>query len=377
MFSVIRKDTATEARLGLFKTGKNEFETPSFFPVATQATVKGISAQQLEDIDVDGLLVNAYHLYLRPGIEIIKKCGGLHKFMGFNKTVITDSGGYQIFSLERLRKVDDRGVEFCSHVDGKTFFLTPQEVIKIQLALNSDVIVPLDECVKFPTSHDYARKAVKRTVNWAKRSKDYFNKHKNSHNLFFGIVQGATYEDLRGECLEEIASLGADGICVGGLSVGEPKDLRYNMLSFINSNIDESYIRYFMGYGKPLDILEAVSLGVDLFDCVVPTRFGRTGTAFTSRGEITVRNAPYSSDSSPLDEECLCYTCRNFSRAYLRHLINVKEMSGVQLVTYHNLFWYKNFMTQIKEAIRENKFSEFRKEFLSQFKEDKQQKTEC
>ncbi|MCK4519648.1 MAG: tRNA guanosine(34) transglycosylase Tgt [Candidatus Omnitrophica bacterium] len=369
MFTIIKKDIETKARLGNFKTQGNEFNTPCFFPVATQAAVKGISPRQLKEIGVDGLLVNAYHLFLRPGVEIIKKCGGLHSFMGFDKTIITDSGGYQIFSLERLRKVSDEGVEFQSHIDGKTFFLTPEEAIKIQLDLGSNIVVPLDECVKYPVSKKHARCAMKRSLSWAKRGKDYFDKHNKNSRLFWGIIQGSVYRDLREECLEELSSLGLEALCVGGLSVGEPLDLRYNILSFIYDKADEKYLRYFMGYGKPLDILEAVSLGIDLFDCIVPTRFGRTGTAFTDNGEITVRNAAYSRDKGPIDKGCSCYTCCNFSRAYLRHLVNIKEMLGVGLITYHNLFWYNNFMARIRKAIEGKKFAEFKKEFLSKFKQ--------
>ncbi len=370
MFSLIKKNSETKARLGKFKTSHNEFVTPAFFPVATQAAVKGLSMNDLEQIDIDGLLVNAYHLYLRPGVDVIKKCGGLHKFMGFNKTIITDSGGYQIFSLERLRKVTDAGVDFRSHIDGKPFFLTPEDVIKIQLDLNSDVIVPLDECVKYPTSHKDSEIAVNRTLKWANKSKICFDKNKQPQNLFFGIVQGSIYPDLRKKCLDEIMSLDIDGLCIGGLSVGEPEDLRYNILSFITDNVEERYIRYFMGYGKPLDIIEAVSLGIDLFDCVIPTRFGRTGTAFTWKGQIVVRNALYTDDKSPLDQECKCYVCRNYTRAYLRHLINVKEMLGVQLVSYHNVFWYKTFMDQIREAIKDNKFLEYKTGFCRKYKEE-------
>lgn len=369
MFTVIKKDIKTKARLGNFKAQGNEFSTPCFFPVATQAAVRGISPRQLKEIGIDGLLVNAYHLFLRPGVEIIKKSGGLHSFMGFDKTIITDSGGYQIFSLERLRKVSDEGVKFQSHIDGKPFFLTPEEVIKIQLDLGSNIVVPLDECVKYPTSKEHARCAMERSLNWARRSKDYFDKHNKDNRLFWGIIQGSVYQDLREECLEELSSLGLEALCIGGLSVGEPLDLRYNILSFIYDKADERCFRYFMGYGKPLDILEAVSLGTDLFDCVVPTRFGRTGTAFTDNGEITVRNAAYSRDNGPIDEGCSCYACCNFSRAYLRHLINVKEMLGVGLVTYHNLFWYNNFMIRIRKAIEEEGFAEFKKEFSNKFKQ--------
>jgi queuine tRNA-ribosyltransferase len=335
--------------------------------VATQAAVKGITVKDLEEIGIDGLLVNAYHVYLRPGAEVIKKCGGLHRFMNFNKTIITDSGGYQIFSLERLRKVSDDGVKFQSHIDGTPFFFTPEEVIKIQLDLETDVVVPLDECIKYPSSYDDAAIACERTIKWAKRSKQYFDDNKKDGRLFFAIVQGSVFKDLRKKCLEEISALKAGGLCIGGLSVGEEADLRYNILSFIGENIEVNCLRYFMGYGRPEDILEAVSLGVDLFDCVVPTRFARTGTAFTDRGITVIRNAPYASDTGPIDANCLCQVCKNYSRAYLRHLINVNEILGIQLLTYHNIFWYKHFMDRIKQAIEADSFLSFKKDFLNKY----------
>jgi len=369
MFKIIKQDTTTQARLGRFSSGHGQFTTPAFFPVATQGAVKGLTPKDLSEISVDGLLTNAYHLYLRPGTELIKKSGGLHSFMNFDKTIITDSGGYQIFSLARLRKVEDRGVTFQSHIDGKSVFLSPEDVIKIQLDLGSDVVVPLDECVKFPTEYDYAAEAVRRTIDWAKKSKDYFDAQRSKKVLFFGIIQGSTYLDLRKQCLEAITGLGVDGLCLGGLSVGEPHDLRYNILSFISEFAQKNLLRYFMGSGKPPEIIEAVALGIDLFDCVVPTRYGRTGTAFTDEGELVVRNAPSASDLGPLDKQCLCYTCQNFSRAYLRHLINVKEMLGVELVTYHNIFWYKKFTDRIREAIDQENFLEFKEDFLAKYKQ--------
>jgi queuine tRNA-ribosyltransferase len=368
MFKLAKEDKETKARVGIFTTAHGSLETPSFFPVATQAAVKGVTTRDLEEIGVDGLLVNAYHLCLRPGLEVIRQCGGLHEFMHFNKTIITDSGGYQIFSLKKLRKVSDEGVNFQSHIDGTNIFLTPEDVINIQLSLKSDVVVPLDECIKLPAPFNKAKTACERTINWAKRSKEYFEKNNDANFLFFGIVQGATCLDLRKRCLEEIIKLGIDGLCVGGLSVGEGEDLRYNILSFISDNADKKYLRYFMGYGLPQDILEAVSLGMDLFDCVVPTRFGRTGTAFTHEGTIVVRNSPYINDISPVDKSCSCYVCRNFSRAYIRHLINVNEMLAAQLLAYHNIFWYKKFMDNIRAAIKEDRFTRFKKDFLSNFR---------
>jgi len=370
MFKLLKEDKITKARRGVFKANHGEFNTPAFFPVATQGAVKGLSVKELGEIGIEGLLSNAYHLYLRPGVDIIKKAGGLHKFMNFSKTIITDSGGYQIFSLERFRKLNDEGVEFQSHIDGRKIFLRPEDVMDIQLGLGADIIVPLDECVKNPATKDEAQKACARTVKWAKRSKDFFEKNKTKGTLFFGIVQGSTYPDLRKVCLDQITSLGVDGLCIGGLSVGEEEDLRYNVLSLIAESADKDYLRYFMGCGMPQDIIRAVSFGVDLFDCVVPTRCARTGTAFTSQGKIVIRNAPYSEDYTPLDRECSCYTCRNFTRAYLRHLVNAKEILGIQLLAYHNIFWYKNFLQSIRESIEKNSFSEFKKEFFNKYKEN-------
>ncbi len=372
MFKVLKNDKKTKARLGKFTTPHGEVSTPAFFPVATQAAIKGMSTRQLKEIGPQGILVNAYHLNLRPGTEIIKAAGGLHSFMGFDRTIVSDSGGYQVFSLEGLRKVSSEGVEFQSHLDGSRIFLTPEEVVRIQLDLGTDVVLPLDECVKYPTSRDYAVLAVDRTVEWARKSVSFF-RASDSKSLFFAISQGATYSELRQECLERLCELDIDGIAVGGLSVGEPEGLRYEMLSLTTDRLrtgKKDCLVYFMGYGKPRDILEAVELGADMFDCVVPTRYGRTGTAFTSRGKLVVRNAEFARDFSPLDENCQCFVCQNYSRAYLRHLINAREIAGAEMLTYHNLWWYKNFIRSLRRAIEEDRFSEFKKEFLSAYKED-------
>ena len=369
MFKILRRDSHTKARLGEFSTLQGTFLTPAFFPVATQGVIKGLSSRELAEIGVDGVLVNAYHLFVRPGTEVIKNAGGLHKFMNFYKTIISDSGGYQVFSLEKLRKVSDQGVAFQSHVDGSPLFLTPESVIQTQLDLGTDIILPLDECVKFPTAHDTALLATERTITWAKKSVHYLQQG-SAHPLFFGIIQGATYPPLRERCLKEILNLTIDGIAIGGLSVGEPQNLRYNIISFIKEILEREgrdHLVYFMGYGKPEDILEAVSVGVDLFDCVVPTRFARTGTAFTNGGKIVIRNAPFSEDTKPIDEECSCFVCRQFSRAYIRHLINAKEMVGVTLLTYHNVWWYRKFVEEIRKSIEENRFLDFKKQFLSHF----------
>ncbi|MCF7870621.1 MAG: tRNA guanosine(34) transglycosylase Tgt [Candidatus Omnitrophica bacterium] len=371
VFKLLNQSKDTKARTGVFSTRKGDILTPAFFPVATQGTVKGLTSRQLSEIGVQGFLANAYHLFLRPGIEVIKKMGGLHRFMGVDKPILTDSGGYQIFSLARLRKVEDRGVEFRSHLDGTKIFLTPEDVIDIQIGLGSDIFVPLDECIKNPVEYKKAAEAAERTISWAKRTKDHFRQKGGLDNLLFGIIQGSTYKDLRKKCLEEILRLEINGLCIGGLSVGEEPDLRYNTLSYITDIADSSYLRYFMGYGKPEDIVEAVSLGVDLFDCVVPTRYARTGTAFTSQGEIVIRNSPYISDSAPIDSECSCYSCRNYSRAYIRHLINAGEMLGIQLLSYHNIYWYNDLMKNIRKAIEDNNFAKFKKDFLENYKKNK------
>lgn len=371
MFKQKIKDKETKARTGILSTRRADVLTPAFFPVATQAAVKGVTPCQLEEIGPQGYLANAYHLFLRPGIEVIKKMGGLHKFMATDKPILTDSGGYQVFSLARLVKVEEDGVEFRSHIDGSKFFLTPEKVIDNQAGLDSDIFVPLDECVKNPCSHKKAAQAVERTISWAKRTKKYFQKGEFCGNLLFAIVQGSVYPDLRRKCLEALMDLKFDGLCVGGLSVGESQELRYNTLSHFTDLAEPEYLRYFMGYGKPVDIIEAVTLGVDLFDCVIPTRYARTGTAFSKEGEVVVRNSPYAEDSLPVDPECDCYCCRNFSRAYIRHLINVKEMLGVQLLSYHNLYWYRQFMAEIRKAIELGIFSQFKKNFLKRYNQKK------
>lgn len=368
MFRVIKKCSSSRARWGIFKTAHNSFSTPAFFPVATQGAVKGISSKELAEIGIEGLLVNAYHLFLRPGVEVISQCGGLHKFMNFHKTIITDSGGYQIFSLNDLCRIQDEGVEFNSHIDGRKIFLTPEEVIKIQFLYGSDIVLPLDICLKFPVQEEKAYFALKQTIKWAKRSYNYFSQNKNNKTYYFGIIQGSIYNNLRKISLEKLLEDDIDGLCIGGLSVGEPASLRYEVLNFIIENAPDYLLRYFMGYGFPEDILEAVEIGVDLFDCVIPSRLGRTGVAFTNKGRIVIRNSPYILDTRPLDENCSCWCCHNFSRAYIRHLINAKEILGVQLVTYHNIYWYNNFMRRIREAIANDNFLSFKKDFLSQYR---------
>ena len=369
-YTLIHQDLHSKARLGKLETASGDIETPAFMPVGTQATVKTLSPMDLEDCGAQVMLSNAYHLFLRPGLETIKKAGGLHNFMGWHKPILTDSGGYQIFSLAMLRKVTARGVDFQSHLDGFRHFLTPEDVCAIQRDLGSDIVMPLDECVHYPCEKDYAAVAMDRTINWAERSLEAsrsMRTHSGKRQLLFGIVQGATYEDLRIECAQRMAGLHFDGFAIGGLSVGEPKELMYTMAEFSISHIPQDKARYLMGVGLPEDLFEAVDRGVDMFDCVAPTRYGRNGTAFTSGGKLIVRNAGFAHDFGPLDAACSCYTCKNFTRAYLRHLFNAEELLGHRLVSLHNIHFYLHIMRCMRQAIARDRFSEYKKEFFRQY----------
>ncbi|MDD2752279.1 MAG: tRNA guanosine(34) transglycosylase Tgt [Candidatus Omnitrophica bacterium] len=364
MYTLIHKDKNSRARLGKLKTAHGEIETPCFMPVGTHATVKGVFQRDLEEMGAQIVLANAYHVFLRPGLEVIAKAGGLHNFISWKKPILTDSGGYQIFSLARLRKISDRGVEFQSHIDGKKHLFTPEDVIEIEQTLGSDIMMPLDECADYPTAKDHARIAMERTIHWAKRAKKA--KKKNTQ-LLFGIIQGATYEDLRKACAQEITSLDFDGYAIGGVSVGEPSHLIYETIDFVSELLPEDKAHYVMGIGYAPDILEAVERGMDMFDCVIPTRYGRNGTAFTSEGKIVIRNSPYIEDFNPLDKRCDCYVCKSFSRSYIRHLFNAEETLGLMLLSYHNLYFFLKLMRDIRQAIKENQFNEFKKEFLDNY----------
>jgi queuine tRNA-ribosyltransferase len=364
MFKLIHQDKNSKARLGRLVTAHGEIETPAFMPVGTHATIKGLMFKDVEEAGAQIILSNAYHVFLRPGIETIKKAGGLHKFMGWDKPILTDSGGYQIFSLALFRKMHDQGVEFQSHIDGLKHFLTPEDVIKIQEDLGSDIIMPLDECIHYPCTRDQAKIAMERTIAWAKRSQDAYKKEKQ---ILFGIVQGATYEDLRKDCARRMVDLDFDGYSIGGVSVGESSNLIYNILELVAGLLPEDKPRYAMGIGYPFDMVEAVERGVDMFDCVIPTRYGRNGTAFTSCGKVVIRNTAYAEDFGPLDAKCGCYVCKNFSRAYLRHLFNAKEMLGLILLSLHNVYFFLDIMRKARQAIKEDKFSQFKQMFLSDY----------
>jgi len=374
MFTLVHTDPDTKARLGKLSTLHGEIETPCFMPVGTQATVKALSPRDLEDSGAAIILANAYHLLLRPGMDVIRKAGGLHNFMSWQKPILTDSGGYQIFSLALLRKISDEGVRFQSHIDGFKHFLTPESVVQIQRDLGSDIMMPLDECAHYPCSRDHAETAMRRTIDWARRSREAMRYQSDippaKRQLLFCIVQGATYEDLRKECAERLIEMDFDGFAIGGVSVGEPTHLRHSITAHTAQFLPPDKAHYLMGVGMPADILEAVENGMDMFDCVIPTRYGRNGTAFTSVGKITIRNAPYIEDFTPLDPNCDCYACKNFSRSYLRHLFNTEEILGLRLVSLHNIHFFISFMERVRTSIAESRFREFKNTFLAQYNND-------
>ena len=367
MFKLVKTDKKTRARVGRFTTPHGKVNTPCFMPVGTQATVKTLSVEDIKNCGAGMILSNAYHLYLRPGVELIKKAGGLHRFMGWDKAILTDSGGFQIFSLTTLVKVRDEGVEFSSHIDGSKHFLSPEDVVRIQRdMLGSDISMVLDECVKYPSTKDRAESAMKITLDWARRSKKEFGAKNPEGKLLFGIVQGSSFLDLRAECAKQLVDMGFAGYAIGGVSVGEPDELIRETIEATAQMLPENKARYTMGVGTPIDIINAVAAGCDMFDCVMPTRNGRNGTAFTKGGKLPLRNARYKEDFRPPEEGCECYTCKNHTRAYLRHLINANEILGLRLVSLHNIHFYVNLMAAIREAILVDDFERFKREFVKQ-----------
>jgi queuine tRNA-ribosyltransferase len=355
-FEIIKKDSLTPARLGRIDTGHGSFSTPAFLPVGTLGTVKSLTPEDLTDVGAEVILANTYHLYLRPGHETIGRLGGLHKFIHWERPILTDSGGYQIFSLAGLRKISEEGARFQSHLDGSSHFLSPEKVIEIQEALGTDIAMVLDECVPYPSSHDDVKRSIGLTTRWANRC---LRSRKKPGPALFGIVQGGVYRDLREESARALVDLGFDGYAVGGLSVGEPKGTMRDVLEWTTPLLPEASPRYLMGVGTPGDILEGVRLGIDFFDCVLPTRNARNGTLFTSSGKMSIKRSRYAEDGRPIDETCHCYTCRNYSRAYLRHLYLSKEILSSRLNTTHNLFYYIALMKGIREALRKGAFLDF------------------
>ena len=345
-FSVLA--TSGQARRGRLKLAHGVIQTPAFMPVGTYGAVKGMRPQQVEDTGADVILGNTFHLWLRPGLDVIQAHGGLHRFVGWNKPILTDSGGFQVFSLGEIRKISEEGVSFRSPIDGAKCFLTPEESMRIQRVLNSDIVMAFDECTPHPATHSEAQISMRLSMRWAQRSQEA---HQGNPNALFGIIQGGMYEDLRGESIEKLVALNFDGYAIGGLSVGEPKADMQRIMSFTTPRMPEDKPRYLMGVGTPTDLVNAVSAGVDMFDCVLPTRNARNGWLYTSTGIVKLRNAQYRFDEMPLDENCSCYTCKHFSKSYLHHLQRIDEMLGAHLNTVHNLHFYQSLMKGMRSAI--------------------------
>ena len=375
-FEVIARDG--EARAGLIHTRRGAIETPVFMPVGTAGTVKGMRFEELEADDLDARIIlgNTYHLWLRPGIETIKACGGLHKFIGWERAILTDSGGFQVWSLGALRKITEEGTEFRSHIDGALCFLSPEISMEVQAALGAEIAMAFDECAPGEATREEARRSMELTLRWAKRSKEAFARMVGEAPLglsklpgrqaLFGIIQGASHLDLRRESLERTVELGFDGYAIGGLSVGEKKPVMFEVIEDIAPRMPSHQPRYLMGVGTPADLIEAVARGVDMFDCVLPTRNGRTGQAFTSAGKLNIKNARYAVDQRPLDEACACAVCRRHTRAFLRHLYLAGEMLASILLTHHNLAFFLDTMRRVRQAIRSCQFAKFRREFTEQ-----------
>ncbi|MBU5257427.1 tRNA guanosine(34) transglycosylase Tgt [Tissierella praeacuta] len=364
-FELLKEAKDCKARLGKLYTPHGVIETPIFMPVGTRATVKAMTPEEVKGLGAQIILSNTYHLYLRPGHKLIEEAGGLHKFMNWDGPILTDSGGFQVFSLGDLRKIKEEGVEFRSHIDGSKHFISPEKSIEIQNSLGADIMMCFDECTPYPATYEYAKHSMERTTRWAKRCKDY---HKNwDKQGLFGIVQGGMYKDLREQSAKELVELDFPGYAIGGLSVGEPKELMCELLDFTTPLLPKDKPRYNMGVGTPDYLFESVIRGIDMADCVLPTRIARNGTALTSQGKIVIRNAKYAKDFTPLDPECDCYACTNYSRAYIRHLFNVDEILGARLTTIHNLYFLIKLMENIRKAIKEDRILEYKDEFYKKY----------
>ncbi len=365
-FNILNNDKNTQARTGLIKTAHGEIQTPIFMPVGTQATVKAVTQQQLkEEVKAQIILGNTYHLYLRPGHKLIERMGGLHKFMSWDRPILTDSGGFQVFSLSKLRKIDDEGVRFRSHLDGSLHFIGPDQSMEIQESLGSDIAMVFDECTAADSDYHTARKALDRTYRWAERCQEY---HTRADQALFGIIQGNMYKDLRIESAKTTVGMDFPGYAIGGLSVGEPKPVMYDMIEAIEPFIPKDKPRYLMGVGSPDCLVEGVARGIDMFDCVLATRIARNGTVFTKHGRMILRNQTYAEDPRPVEEDCDCYCCRNFSRAYLRHLIKTNEIFGATLLSIHNLRFLTKMMEEIRASINNGTFSDYRAKFWENYK---------
>ena len=363
-FSVILKDNHSKARAGYFKTDHGIVETPAFMPVGTQGTVKAVNQKLLDqDIKAQIVLSNTYHLYLRPGTEVLEKAGGLHQFINWQKPILTDSGGYQVYSLSSLRKLKEDGVEFRSHLDGSSHFFSPEKVIQIQRSIGSDIMMVLDECTPYPCDFEYAEKSTDLTSRWAVLNKEAFEKTKPlyDHNQFlFGIIQGSTYKDLREKSANDLRKIEFDGYAIGGLAVGEPAEVMYDITDFTTDLMPGNKPRYLMGVGRPENILESIERGIDMFDCVMPTRNARHGVLFTSQGVLTLTNAKFREDFEKVDENCDCYTCKSYSRAYLRHLFNAGELLALELASIHNLHFYISLVSEARKRILDGSFKDWK-----------------
>ena len=363
-YELIKQCPHTGARAGRIHTPHGSFDTPIFMPVGTQASVKTLAPEELKEMGAGIILSNNYHLFLRPGSKLVKEAGGLHKFMNWDRAILTDSGGFQVFSLGDLRKISEEGVTFRSHIDGSKKFLSPEIATQSQMDLGADIIMAFDECVPYPADFKYTRESMELTLRWAQRCKDTMT---NPNQGLFGIVQGCMYKDLRIECANRLVDMDFPGYAVGGLSVGEPKELMYEMLDITLEHLPQNKARYLMGVGTPDCLVEGVMRGIDMFDCVYPTRVARNGTAMTWNGRLVIKNAQYEHDFHPIDEHCNCYTCRNYSRAYIRHLVRVNEIFGLRLLTIHNLHFLIDFMRQMRQSIMEDRFPEFYRKFTANF----------
>ena len=381
MFELLGKDASSKARRGRLTTGHGVIETPAFMPVGTQGSVKAVSPQELHELRAQIILGNTYHLFVRPGLEVIRHCDGLHRFMNWDGPILTDSGGYQIFSLAKLRKITEEGVAFQNHIDGTATFISPEMAMEIQATLGSDIAMVLDECPPWPCEYDYAARSLEMTHRWAKRCRSAVaagvspapsntaadTAATTGRQLVFGIVQGATFENLRRSSAQALAAMDFDGYAVGGVSVGEPEPEMMQAMEWSEPHLPENKPRYAMGLGTPPQLLELIARGMDMFDCVLPTRLARNGTAFTAGGTLNLKNAEFTLQTGPIEEGCACPACRGFSRAYLRHLIKSEEILGLRLITLHNLHFYLDLMTRTRRSIEEGNFAAFRTQFVSNY----------
>ena len=365
-YELLHECKQTGARRGVIHTPHGDIQTPVFMPVGTQATVKSMTPDELKDmIDAKIILSNTYHLYLRPGSKLVKDAGGLHKFMNWDRAILTDSGGFQVFSLGDLRTISEEGVEFKSHLDGSKHFFSPESVMETENDLGADIIMAFDECVEYPATYEYTKQSMERTTRWAKRCKEA---HKNTEKQgLFGIIQGGFYKDLRDKSLEDLVAMDFPGYAIGGISVGEPKEEFLDILRYTTPKMPKNKPRYLMGVGTPDYLIEAALAGIDMCDCVLPTRIARNGTAMTWNGKVVVRNATYERDFTPLDSECDCYTCRNYTKAYLRHLVKTKEILGVRLLSIHNLYFLSKLMERVRKEIENDNLLNFKNEFYSKY----------